>query len=201
MILHGLLVDMVPWNKAFDERDNHWENGIAEYWANGGERQVVSHAQTERGAQEWREQRAKGQVSGLGFGIQTKDGKPIGSMGINFMSPYHRIANLGAVIGEPDYWGGGYGTDALTLLLDYCFDWLDLRRVWLDTMVINVRVQRQMDKLGFKLEGHIRRETFVDGQWVDMLVYGLLREEWPGREAVIERIGLSERSRSNHAEE
>jgi len=54
----------------------------------------------------------------------------------------------------------------------------------------NERVQRQMVKVGFKLEAR-QRETFVaDGQRVDNLIYGLLREEWPGRAAMIEKLGL-----------
>jgi RimJ/RimL family protein N-acetyltransferase len=104
---------------------------------------------------------------------------------------HSRAANLGAVINEPDYWGGGYGTDALLLLLDYSFDTLDLRRVWLDTMGLNERVKRQMEKVGFTLEGRRREATYVDGLWTDELIYGMLVEEWPGREAMIEQLGLT----------
>jgi RimJ/RimL family protein N-acetyltransferase len=94
------------------------------------------------------------------------------------------------MIGNPDYWGGGYGTDALLLLVDYAFDWLDLRRLWLVTMAPNARVIRQMEKVGFTLECQIRQGTLVDGVYHDVLLYGLLREEWPGRTAMIERLGL-----------
>ncbi|HEX3051079.1 MAG TPA: GNAT family protein, partial [Aggregatilineaceae bacterium] len=139
---------------------------------------------------EWQEKSDRIEVE---FGIQTKDGKPIGNLGMNWMSPANRIANIGAMIGEPDYWGGGYGTDALTLYIDYVFDWLDLRRIFLDTMSINVRVMRQMEKVGFKLEARRREAMYGDGVWYDELIYGLLRDEWPGRAAVIERLGLREK--------
>jgi RimJ/RimL family protein N-acetyltransferase len=127
------------------------------------------------------------------FGIQTKDGKPIGDMGMNWVVPHHRLAMLGASIGEPAYWGGGYGTDALLLIVDYAFDWLDMHKVWLMTMALNARVVRQMEKVGFTLECRQREGTWVDGKPVDGLTYGILREEWPGREAVIERLGLKAR--------
>jgi len=65
-----------------------------------------------------------------------------------------------------------------------------LRKVWLATTSANERVMRQMDKVGFVLEGRARRASLMDGVWVDGLLYGMLREEWPGREALIERLGL-----------
>ena len=68
----------------------------------------------------------------------------------------------GREIGEPDYWGGGYGTDALLLLIEYAFDTLDMRKVWLNTMSLNERVIRQMEKVGFGLEGR-QREANADG--------------------------------------
>ncbi len=122
--------------------------------------------------------------------MQTKDGTPLGFFGVSDMSFHHRTAMLAARIGEAAYWGGGYGTDALLLLVDYCFDWLDMRRVWLKTMSTNVRVHRQMEKVGFVREGVEREATFGDGERCAWISYGLLREEWPGRAAMIARLGL-----------
>ena len=127
---------------------------------------------------------------GVTFGVQIKDGTPIGFFSLNWVVPFSRLAMLGARIGEPEYWGGGYGTDALTLLVDYAFDWLDMHKLWLGTTSYNARVQRQMEKVGFALEARARAEAYIDGAWYGGLLYGLLREEWPGRAAVIERIGL-----------
>ncbi len=189
-MLYGLLVDLIPFGKRIIDPMPKWVMGPGGWWGDGGNREIFSQAAFDRWQQERQEEVEQGKVSGISFGIQTKDGTPIGDMGINFMSPTHRAANLGAMIGDPNYWGGGYGTDALTLLIDYAFNWLDLRRVWLNTMGINARVIRQMEKVGFTLEGRQRGYTFVDGTWVDMLCYGLLREEWPGRETLIEKLGL-----------
>ena len=129
----------------------------------------------------------------LAFGLQTKDGTPIGLIGINTLPYDHRTALLTAFIGEPEYWGGGYGTDALLLLIEYIFDWLDARKVWLMTMSLNQRVVRQMEKVGFVFEARRRQATWAAGAWHDMLVYSLLREEWPGRAAMVERLGLTPR--------
>jgi RimJ/RimL family protein N-acetyltransferase len=100
---------------------------------------------------------------------------------------------LGAMIGEPDCWGGGYGTDALLLVVDYAFGWLDMHKLWLGTMGINVRVHRQMEKVGFQREAVRRGMFYADGQRTDEVLYGMLQSDWPGREAMIERIGLRAR--------
>ncbi|MBN1564585.1 MAG: GNAT family N-acetyltransferase [Anaerolineae bacterium] len=190
-MLKGLLVDLVPYGKAFLENDHEWENGIARFWSNLGECPIVSRAQVEARHQEWFESNES--YLGVPFGVQTKDGIPLGYFGINWMVPHCRSVMVGAVINDPDYWGGGYGTDALLLLMDYAFDWLDMRKVWLGTMSLNERVMRQMEKVGFTLEVRQREAVYAAGEWHDSLLYGLLRDEWPGRAALIERFGLQAR--------
>jgi len=189
-MLSGVLVDLVPFSKRFANLDHKWENGPSHFWADAGDRSVFSRAQIEAGRREWLDMVEQGKATGFSFGIQTKDGTPIGGMGFNWIDYYNRTANMGASIGEPEYWGGGYGTDALLLIVDFAFNWLDLRKVWLDTMGINVRVQRQMQKIGFVLEARLRDLFYVDGQPCDSLSYGLLREEWLGRAVMIDRLGL-----------
>ncbi len=194
-MLEGLLVDLVPYGKAFTDLEHRWRNHEASFYGSGGDRYFVTQAMVRRMMQEWAEERERGEDPGVAFGIRTKDGKPIGYMGINWLVPYYRLAMLGAKIGEPEYWGGGYGTDALLLLLEYAFDWLDIRKAWLMTTTMNHRVMRQMEKVGFTLEAQQRHAALADGVWYDWLAYGLLREEWPGRAAVIERIGLHAREK------
>lgn len=185
-MLEGLLVDLVPYGRAFQAREHAWYNNESLYWASMGEREFLTCAQIEKQRRE--EAESDESRTGVTFGVRTKDGALIGSFGINFLSPYHRVANLGAMINEPDYWGGGYGTDALLLLIEYAFDWLDMRKLWLGSTSANARVMRQMEKAGFVLEARARRAALMDGAWHDGLLYGLLREEWPGREAMIERL-------------
>jgi RimJ/RimL family protein N-acetyltransferase len=190
-MLEGLLVDLVPGDRRFEEADYRWKNSEASFWTRVGDRPFFTRAMLEARRAERRER--QGPRRRVGFGIQAKDGTPIGFFGINWIVPYHRLAMLGAKIGDPAYWGGGYGTDALLLVVDYAFDWLDLRKIWLMTMGLNARVVRQMEKVGFTLEGRQREATWADGAWTDILVYGLLRDEWPGRAAMIDRLGLKAR--------
>lgn len=193
-MLEGLLVDLVPLDKRFVELKHKWENGEAAYWGSAGDRPILSRATMRRWHEEaqtrpWHKLR-------VAFGIQTKGGQPIGDISMGWVLPYHRLAMLGAQIGEPAYWGGGYGTDALLLIVDYAFNWLDMHKLWLGTMSINARVLRQMEKVGFRREGVGRGTFFADGQWADEVIFGVLREEWPGRASLVERLGLQARKES-----
>ena len=192
MNLEGLLVDLVSLGERYQALEHRWENGQAAFWGDMGDRLFLSEAAVKR-RQEERAAR-EGQRLHSAFGIQAKDGTPIGVFVVGDIKPHLRLAILGAQIGEPQYWGGGYGTDALLLIVDYAFDWLDLRRLWLVTMSLNERVMRQMQKVGFTLEARQRRATLADGEWHDLLFYGLLREEWPGREVLVERLELRARA-------
>lgn len=192
-MLEGLLVDLVPYSKPFEERHAEWMARESMFWASMGDRWFPTKASVERHQREHREREQHGPRLRVNFGIQAKDGTPLGSFAINWMVPHHRLAMLGAMIHEPEYWGGGYGTDALLLIVDYAFDWLDMRKIWLMTMSMNARVLRQMEKVGFREEARQREATFADGARSDGVVFGLLREEWPGRDAMIERLGLEVR--------
>lgn len=189
----GLLVDLVPFGKAFLNMEHRWLNGPGVFfWAVGG-RWIMSQRQVK----EWQQEIVEDQLNGdlrMRFGVQTKDGTPIGLFALNHVHPHHRLAMLSAFIGDPDYWGGGYGTDALLLVADYAFNWLDVHKLWLQTMAVNARVLRQMEKVGFTLEANSREATWTETAWVDMPTYGLLREEWPGREAMIQKLGLKVRA-------
>ena len=190
-MLEGLLVNLVPYGNSFLDRDHTWWNSESSFWGSMGDRILVSQADVDREHKEDAE--SEKPRTGVAFGIQTKDGQPLGYLGLNWIATHRRVGNLGAVIGEKAFWGGGYGTDALLLCVDYAFDWLDLRRVYLETIALNGRVTRQMEKVGFRLEAQHRRATFADGVWADVLVFGLMREEWPGRAAMIEKLGLQAR--------
>jgi RimJ/RimL family protein N-acetyltransferase len=191
MLLEGLLVNLVPYGDDYRQSEHRWRNGEAWFWATMGDRWLLSQDMIKRRQQEQDEWNANHTNHGVWFGIETKAGKPIGDIAINWVVPQSRLAMLGAAISETEYWGGGYGTDALLLIIDYAFEWLDFRKIWLATMSINARVMRQMEKVGFTLEARQRHMAFVDGVWADALIYGMFRADWPGRPAMIEKLGLT----------
>jgi RimJ/RimL family protein N-acetyltransferase len=192
-MLEGLLVDLVPYGKRFEAQEHTWHNSEAWFWATAGDRVIETRAAIDRHHEHRAEHAATSPAPPVWFGIQAKDGTPLGDIAINWSLPHHRVGMLGAAIGEPGYWGGGYGTDALLLMLDYAFDWLDYHKLWLGTMALNARVLRQMEKVGFRQEARLRDEWYVDGRWQDGVLFGMLQTEWSGRAAMIDRLGLQAR--------
>ncbi len=90
----------------------------------------------------------------------------------------HADAWVGIGIGERDYWGKGYGTDAMCLLLQYAFLEANLRRVTLALHSYNLRALKSYEKVGFKVEGVLRGDTLREGNRTDGIHMGILREEW-----------------------
>ena len=91
-------------------------------------------------------------------------------------------AEIGIVIGEKAYWGGGYGRAAFALLLRHLFDDLHMQRVGLDTWSGNERAIRSYRAAGFREEGRRRRAQIVNGQYYDTVLMGILREEFAARD-------------------
>ena len=92
----------------------------------------------------------------------------------------HRVSAVGIGIGNRNTWDSGYGTEAMTLLLNFAFNELNLHRVFLTVFSYNTRAIRVYEKLGFQLEGRHREYIQRDGQRHDMLLYGILSREWAG---------------------
>ncbi len=83
------------------------------------------------------------------FAIDTLDGKHIGNCGYYGIDATKGEAELGVTIGNRDYWNKGYGTDAVTTLVDYIFRETNLSRIHLKTLDWNTRAQKCFQKCGF----------------------------------------------------
>jgi RimJ/RimL family protein N-acetyltransferase len=115
----------------------------------------------------------------VSFRLRTlEDDKLIGIVALFSIKWASRTAMMAIVIGEPDYWGKGYGGDGLDLLLGYAFRELNLYRVGLTVMSYNTRAIRLYEKAGFTLEGRLRGMILRDQQRFDLLQYGILAEEY-----------------------
>jgi len=63
-------------------------------------------------------------------------------------------------------------------MLDFGFKKLKLKRIQARVLHKNIRAQKLLERLGFKLEGRLRKKTFFGNQWFDDLIYGILSEEY-----------------------
>jgi RimJ/RimL family protein N-acetyltransferase len=87
--------------------------------------------------------------------------------------------------------GHGLAAEALTLLIEYAFTELGLHRIWARIIENNTPSVRLFTRLGFRLEGRLRQHVRRRGQYRDMLVYGLLPEDWT-RAEVVENHGCAD---------
>jgi len=111
--------------------------------------------------------------------IVLKEGdRCIGNIALHRINWVFRSATSGTVIGEKECWGRGYGTEAKQLLLGYAFQELGLNRVTSHVFASNPRSLRCQLRCGYREEGRMRKAAFIQGEWVDVIVLGVLAEEW-----------------------
>ena len=112
--------------------------------------------------------------------VRRADAAVVGSCTLYRLDAQSRMAEIGYVL-RPSEWGQGYAAEAVTTLLDWGFDQLDLNRVEADIDPRNTPSVRAMERLGFTREGHLRERWIVGGEVCDSLIYGLLAREWRAR--------------------
>ena len=89
-----------------------------------------------------------------------------------------RSAELRIRIGDPEARAQGIGYEACGLALRHGFEDMNLRRVWAHCFATNEPVLRGADKLGFRREGVLRQDAYVGGEYLDVVVIGILRDEF-----------------------
>jgi aminoglycoside 6'-N-acetyltransferase len=77
--------------------------------------------------------------------------------------------------------GKGYASEAVQLLVEYLFSGYPTDRIGAFTDEENIPAQKVMEGNGFRREGVLRHAMFRDGQWHDIAIYGILRQEWKPR--------------------
>lgn len=80
-------------------------------------------------------------------------------------------------LGEKDYWGRGYATDAMRTICRYGFEKMRLHKITLTVVTENHSARRVYEKVGFVTEGRLRQVFRRDGRWYDMFTMGLLEGE------------------------
>ena len=112
------------------------------------------------------------------FSIEKKDGTKIGLVShFNMLAPYGKMLEIGYAL-VPSERGKGYCTEATQLMLDYLFLSKDIDRIQATTHVGNVASQKVLEKGGFKREGTLRKAIQSRGEWTDLVIFSILREEW-----------------------
>lgn len=129
---------------------------------------------------EWFEEMRKNKKNYKDFfwAIDTKDGMYIGGCGVNHMDRKNRVAQVGIFIGDKEYLGKGYGTDAMNVLLKFLFEEYNVNKVKLSVFDYNKRAIKSYEKCGFKTEVIMRDSVFRFGKYHDMRSMAILKEEY-----------------------
>jgi len=140
----------------------------------------VAYMASAYGAKKWLEKELEEQsVNQHWFSVRkVDDDQLLGDIDLYIANWSGRDAFVGLGIGEREFWGKGYGTDLMKLILCYGFTEVNLKRVTLTVFEYNPRAIRSYEKAGFRHEGRMRRVLNKEGKRWDILYMGILREEW-----------------------
>jgi RimJ/RimL family protein N-acetyltransferase len=175
-LFEGILVRLGAWGKTTElqEAMGRWTHdafftrsynyGISRVWSAGQiERYINRESENERE---------------IRFAIRTRDSdKLIGECSIEPQWNHHS-GWVAIGIGEADYRGKGYGTDAMRLLVSYGFRELGLHRIGLGVFGNNIGAIRSYEKSGFRQEVVMREALYRDGVRQNEITMGILRREW-----------------------
>lgn len=148
---------------------------------------VVPFPYSEADADWWlghcREQAGQRERASYNFAVQLKEGPVMGGIGIDQINRDQNKAGIGYWLGKK-YHRQGFGSEALGKIIDFAFYDLKLRRLEAGVFAGNPSSGKLLEKFGFRNEG-LKRKACVcraDGQAKDEYIYGLLKEEYGGRD-------------------
>jgi acetyltransferase, GNAT family len=122
--------------------------------------------------------------------ILLKNDELIGNCSIYRENDNARVAELGIFIGDEKFRNNGYGQEALNLLLDYGFNYLNLNSVYLSVFSFNDVAINCYKKIGFKEAGRLRENYFLNGKYYDVVYMDILKREFNGSYIRNKNIGI-----------
>ena len=140
------------------EKFTEWMNDMQTTDFIGKTRAIITIA----GEKEWLENSAKSNEDRNFAIVELQEDKLIGTIGLTNFDWIDRSATLGIFIGEDSFRSNGYGKEAIDLLLEYGFKYLNLHTIKLDLIDVNERAHKCYLKCGFKDTGCSREAIFIN---------------------------------------
>lgn len=117
----------------------------------------------------------------LQLALELKEtGELIGDVAFCIKEEDVRQATIGFTIASA-FWQKGYAAEALTALLGYLFEDIDLHRVVADCDTENIGSWKTLEKLGFRREAHFVENLLINKKYTSEYYYGMLQREWRAR--------------------
>jgi RimJ/RimL family protein N-acetyltransferase len=139
-----------------------------------------SHGETEYTSAMARKyiQSLDGDDSRMVFAVYLKEtGMHIGNISLQDIDRQNCKAEIAYLFGEKTCWGCGYASEASELLLELAFETLKLHRLHFGTHVDNIGMRKLGESLGFQYEGTRKEDQYKQGQFNDVVIYGLVRKQ------------------------
>ena len=131
---------------------------------------------TLEGEKQFLEEHIKGEAT---FGIiEIETDEIVGTIFLEKIDHLNRTGTLGIFIGDIEARNKGYGTEAIRLILDYGFNYLNLNNICLDLLESNERALACYKKCGFKEYGRRRKCIYLNGKYYDRIRMDILAEEF-----------------------
>ena len=109
--------------------------------------------------------------------IEKATGKLVGTIGFMDYSEDNASVEVGYSLARW-LWNGGYMTEALSCVIDYAFENMELNRIEAQHELTNPSSGRVMEKCGMKKEGVLRQRLYNKGKFVDVALYAIVRSDW-----------------------
>lgn len=100
----------------------------------------------------------------------------LGNIKIGPINRIHRFADIAIIIGEKSFWGKGFATEALKLVVSFAFNKLSLHKLTAGTFANNIGSIKAFSKAGFSIEGKRRQKYFYKGRYIDEVLLGVFRK-------------------------
>lgn len=104
----------------------------------------------------------------------------LGDLGVHFPASDPHQVEVGCTV-SPQHQRQGIAVEALTGLLGHLLGTLQKHRVFASVDPRNVPAIALLTRIGMRQEAHFRKSLFINGEWVDDLVFAILESEWKSR--------------------
>jgi RimJ/RimL family protein N-acetyltransferase len=173
--IEGKKVRLVPMDP-----DRHFENAVK--WINDPNATewigTMDMPMTKLKEKEWFEARCMADGSEVNWAIETLSGEHIGFSNLFQIDHRHKTAESGSLIGEPEYRGKGYGSDAARVRAKFAFECLGLQTLYSSYFEGNESSGAMQKAAGYKIWGTKPNAMWKRGAYRNMVHTYLTREMW-----------------------
>lgn len=131
--------------------------------------------------------------------VDSKTKKPVGYAGLYDINFTARKAEFRILIGEKDFWGKGYGTEAAELLCFYGFDRLNLHRIYLGYTEENKGAGKAYEKAGYIYEGTLKDDIYRNSKYYNTIKMAVLKEDYYKKfyQPHLQKFGVNAQNKKN----